>query len=81
MEILIAIFSIFITWLLTHWYYRKSLNSQKREFEDYIKPLMFELERLSDSHALSMNISALLIRDKRINDAISEYRKKGPQSL
>ena len=80
-EIIIAIIfaaiSAFITWLVIYFYYQKSLENQKIEFEKQITPLITEIKKASENNNQAINNNHLLLRDKRINDASVEFRKKG----
>ena len=76
-EIVIAIVSASISCLVTHLYYRQSLENQKIEFEKHITPLKAELNKLSVNNTLAVSTQQSLLRDKRINDACLGYRKNG----
>lgn len=78
MEILInaviAVISIFITWLITDFYYKKALNEQTMQWEKVESEL---LNRLNATDPLNK----LILYERRIASAIQDYRRIGTPKL
>jgi Na+-translocating ferredoxin:NAD+ oxidoreductase RnfG subunit len=70
LEILLLLFGAVNSWLITHLYYSKSLKQQEITAEKQINELKIVLEQKDKN-------DPTLLKQKRIDDCIEEYRRKG----
>jgi CHASE1-domain containing sensor protein len=81
-DLLLLIASIaasgFLSWLVTHVYYRKSLERQEAAAEQQLSRLMEALEQ-TVNHAQAPEAAAaqVLLRQRRIEEGVAEYRRAG----
>ena len=72
MEIIIGIVgSALVSWLITHIYYKKSLNNQSSETQKEITGLLQVLQEQQQDQ------NEIVISQQRLEDSIKEYRRAG----
>lgn len=72
MEIIIGIIgSALVSWLITHIYYKKSLNNQSSETQKEITGLLQVLQEQQHGQ------NEIVVSQQRLEDSINEYRRAG----
>ncbi len=72
MEIIIGIIgSALVSWLITHIYYKKSLNNQSSETQKEITGLLQVLQEQEQGQ------NEIVVSQQRLEDSIKEYRRAG----
>jgi hypothetical protein len=72
-----VIIGIVFSWLITRWYYLKSLDIQRKEFINTEKEYRRIVEKFVDKQNTNGEISKKLLQEKRLEQCVEKYTHTG----